>query len=423
MLVLALSVLIIFALIGAFKEKSILNIQSIFCLMWAMICWLASLRLFDMVAFSDRPYLVISIGCVSFSFGYWAYIRKKRIVKVGERDSYSLNLRIYNGLYYISIVLLFILAIRVIGLLQMGVPYSVIRDLYGEIGESNSLLQSKAEIFINTFILVALVPVFNAFLILHFFNYLKLSKKQIIQIVLLAVLYCFVTGSRIVITNLIFQALILVMTFRIKIPMKEVRKVAVVGVVLYFAISFISENRQKDHALVDWGTKETYYAYSSLAVPMLDHYLTIADRTNFMTYGMTTVYGVCRVILLPYLVAGGAYPDFFLYTESFFKQIDEYIPIFYGVQHNAFVSIFLYFYLDFGYVGVILGCFLYGFLFRYFIVRAYNKRDVYSILIFLIFVISLAKCFARWEFVNAGYVLAFIYIPFLLKKNKKYERS
>lgn len=415
MLYITIIILILLAFQGYKREKSIINIQTLFCLLWCIVCYMASLRLYDMIYFSDEIYVIFLVGCLGFSIGCNLY--KPIYRHFAYNTSYSINQRYFNLTYYVVTVFMVYFTIKTIFLLKSGVAYSDIRNMWGVIDYEGAMITSKFEIFIRNFILMPVIPVFNCLLLLHILRVINIEKKGVIQILILCVLYIFVSGSRIVITNLLFQGFLFIFLFKIKLQKRLLKKIIVGIVLLGIAISAISEYREREHALVDWDTTKTYYAYCALPVPMCSYHKERADQMNFRSYGLSFFKGPISLILYPASILGIPRPTAFMETEDFYSGVNEYVSIFYGLNHNAYVSLFFYFYVDFGLIGVFLGSLIYG-AFLYWLYRKTTAHcNLRNILLLLIAFISLSKCFAKWEFQSTEYILSFVYVYLLTRKN------
>lgn len=417
-MLIATLVCFILALIGIKKEHTFFNLQTIFCLLWGIMSYAASLRLYEMNSFSEDVYLIVCLGCIGFSLGYFSISSPvlKKLDGSTFSKTYIIDIKWFNIFFWIGFVFMIYFTIKTIGLLMAGVPYYNIRTFFGRFGMEDSMLTSKFELYIQVFVLNAIVPVFLAMVVLHLLKIIVLSKTQLIRITLLVLTYTFVSGSRITITNAIMQLVILYFMFHLCLRKRTVRRMAVVLIILVMGISLISDGRNKS------GTQEgkyyTYYTYATVAFPMLDHYKEIADKKNDRTYGAMYTYGLTNCIVRPLSLLGLPRPSFLELPDKYGEMIDEYINIFtHGSVNNAYVTTFFYFYLDFGWPGVFLLSMFFGWLLKWSFVLAVRKRNLRVMLIFAILLVSFTKSFMRWEFVNTHYVLSFLYIVLLTKKN------
>lgn len=416
MLYIAISIMLILAFQGYQREKSFVNFQTIFCLMWCAVCCAASFRLYEMINFSDDIYIIFVIGCIGFSVGCNCIKPSIRILNYD--NIYNISRSTFNILYYSTAIFMVYFTIKVLFVLNSGVPYSVIREMWGYSSEyyEGAFMTNRYEIFMRTFVLTPLIPVFNGMLLLHILKVIKLKKIDVIKILILSVLYIFVSGSRIVITNLILQGLLMVFLLKIRLQKKYLKRIFLGVVLMIVAISVISENRERERSLVEWNVNHTYYSYLALPVPMCYYHIERADRMDYRSHGLSFAKGVVSLALFPLSIIGIPRPDTFMKMEEFYEGVSEYVSIFYGTQNNAYVSLFFYFYLDFGLFGVFLGSLLYGLFLSRLYKRTVKQCNLRNLLLLLVAIISLAKCFAKWEFQGAEYIMSFVYVLILVRK-------
>lgn len=412
------------AFIGYKKEGTLFNLQTLFCIVWGCMSYAASFRLYGMINFSNQAYYAVILGCLGFSFGYLfkatPNIKNEYVEKLN--NSYIINQNGFNLIYWITTIFMLYFAIKVVMLLMAGFSYSLIRDMFTYENE-DSVLTSKFDLYIQFFIVYASVPVYTACLVLHFLRIIDLSRFQLTQIIVLLLIFVFVSGSRITITNAIIQMVLLFFMLGIRIEKKYVRNIIVIIGILLYSISVITEGRLKESAIDRGVTEETtYYQYGTLSLPMCDYYMKMADNNGDRTYGTYFVSGFANCIFRPLGLIGVPKPDIFKTCDRYNESISEYIPIFEGGVNNAFASIFFYFYLDFGFGGVFFLMLIFGSLVKMFYLRCFYRRDLRSTLLFTILLIAVIKSFARWEFVTVPYCLSFVYIFLITKYNPEWNR-
>lgn len=411
----------ILGVVGFIRERTIINLQSIYCILWGSISWAASLKLYGMRNYSEDMYYIVFLGCVGFTIGYLMIslpkANKWNPIDNDKKNLYVLNKKWFNILYYVSITFILIFAVKVIVMLISGYPYYMIRTIFGRTGLEDSLLTNKYEIFIQVFILNAIVPVFNLLLVLHLLKINLLSKKQLIKILILGALYVFVSGSRITVINAMFQLFVIVVMLKVKLPRRYITKMLCVVLLLMALVSIISEGRTNDDAMNYVSKEQTYYQDFTLAIPMGDYYIQMADSKGERAYGAMFTSGIVNLLIRPLGLLGLPRPDFLEVCDKYNSMIDEFIPIYsQGTVNNAYASIFFYFYLDFGTFGVFFFSIVFGLIMKKSYVDSLKFKDLRTILIFATVLITFTKSFVRWEFVNTHYCLSFIYIYLITKK-------
>ena len=109
---------------------------------------------------------------------------------------------------------------------------------------------------------------------------------------------------------------------------------------------------------------------------------------------------------------------FLTQATNILGDVEKMVPIFSDASCNAFVTCFFYFFSDFGVAGVVLGSSLFGWLCGSIDKAVHHSINTKSILIYLLLSQSIVKMFVRFELANASYVIAFLYIMLIIKKEK-----
>lgn len=91
-------------------------------------------------------------------------------------------------------------------------------------------------------------------------------------------------------------------------------------------------------------------------------------------------------------------------------------------MHNAYVSIFWYFYYDFRIVGIILLPFVMGILAQKAYRRAISKPNIKSVALYCVYVRMLIGSYAEMTFSNIGFGVGLIFLLFVVFKQKKNVR-
>jgi len=423
MVMILIIILIACGLLGKTMEKSWVNLLTFFSLMWAVIVFSASLELYGMNSVSWRPYVLIGLGVISFTVGYSIFYHHPFRFSFGHNKKHNCTDYIFrNRLFSILIIVTFfvwlILACRTLQLLYTGVSYSYIRDIYGGLNEKYSLIQNR---YIDTIIKLFFVP--SVYIIMVKTIYSFFSKKfkwyvYAISIVLL-ITYCLSTGSRQILFILMIQLMFMLFLkhnnhriFNISKKMKT--RIAILIYVAIIGIIAITVNRPTRSQNIVWTHNMSYYAYCSLPVPMADYWMSVIDYEKFRSHGVAFFRGVLSLLSrLPIPFPS----EYYNISDIISTCANTYVPMFGTKTYNAFLSVFFYFYMDFGYIGVIVFSAIYGII----TASIYRNFKIYTneftSVLFLIFIISIIKSFARWEFAQADYIMMFILLRLLYKKD------
>ena len=415
---------------GIFIERSLINFQTLFCVAWTSIASAASLGLYDMIHYDDSMYMVVLLGCMGFTLGYVlkpiAKIQKWNPVQARVNNAYSINKfeisrKTFDIFYYVSLLFMIYFTVKVIILLFSGVPYYMIRTLFGRFETEGAILTNKVEIYVQVFILQAVIPVFILFVVLHILKLITLTKSQLIKLMVLISLYVFVSGSRITVMNAIIQIFALFFILKIRPGRAYLKKIGLIIITLLVCISAISEGRVKYDAKTYISKEQGWYQDFTLAMPMGYHYIKMAEVHNDCTYGAMFFFGPINLFYRVVGLVGVQKPDIYKLCDKYHEMIDEFIPIFdEGTVNNAYASTFFYYYLDGGYWGVFLLSLLFGWMIKSLLRRTIKFRDIRSFMLLALIIIAFVKSFARWEFVNSHYCLSFVYVYILTKINRNY---
>lgn len=93
-----------------------------------------------------------------------------------------------------------------------------------------------------------------------------------------------------------------------------------------------------------------------------------------------------------------------------------------GHKYNAFVTMFYFFYRDFGILGVAFDSLIVGAAFALIYNRTRYRSDLKSYLVYMILIEGISLSFVRYQIMSVGYALAFLY-PFLLFKRNYVQEA
>lgn len=126
------------------------------------------------------------------------------------------------------------------------------------------------------------------------------------------------------------------------------------------------------------------YAYITGCMPLLTLHLDEVT-SSIRTYGAMSLNGFLypMFFVLNYLHIL-SYPDAFVDAQFVKNSLEVFMPLSPHITMNAYVTLFYYFYIDFGYFGIALGSFVFGYL----CMKSYKywkqNGDIRSLVIYLI---------------------------------------
>ena len=431
MMIIVILFMILAILLAKAYNKKWINLLTIFCVLWGTIIVFSKLQLYGMKEVSGKAYAIVYAGCIMFCLGYLTHMLWKRrgfrlvILRTHAKTStgklYTFNYHTILIFEFVILAFELMIAMRVVGILNSGNSYAAIHDMAGGYAET-TLLNGTLENYIDSWVVMpctfALIPI----CVLSFFE--KCRYRRLIQTIgiLDLVLYILVHGGRIVLLYVVVYIAILYSIYDIKIPDKLKRKLkftmlVVIGAVI--ALTFIRKGLSLGDQNAWDGVFSSIYQYFSVSMPLLGHWVKIADQQEILSYGMAVFHGPLQFITTFTEKIG-------IYFENF-NRVSQFIDLTestfvsglysHGV-FNAFVSMFYFFYLDFRWFGVIFFGYLYG-LFSHVCEYLGRKENLYRTSLYLLIAQGVLKSFGRWEFYLVSYCLAFVYLRLFFKRGKE----
>ena len=423
---LVLVAVVIFAVI---IERNIYNPLTVFAGMWLISGFFSYMNLFSLNVVPNSIYLTVMMGVLCFAAG--CFVRSR--VKIHVRTISGITSGNFNELKYgflipfYAFVLLFtaVLAARAIPLVLSGLDMDVIRFNYRSL-EQGIIVRTIPEKTIENYIIataeyagVALVPLIVTD---------KSSRKRnilLIEVLLFFALHIFVTGARSFIFDVAFLLVLYVLidaklskrfsdVFH-RIPKFVIAIVVVLCVVFVVAVTALRRGDVKNVLLHE------LYNYFTMCFRLFNIHIDLMRANPDFTYGMTLLNGLLRLpLLLIRSFLGIPYPALFQKAYDAIAANNDFYYIGTG-RGNSFVTVFYYFFMDFGYIGIVIGSFLYGYLSQssyYSMLRHPDKRNTSF---YLLIALGLFLSFARFHFTASRYIYAFFLLMICFKNRDPYS--
>lgn len=429
--VLTLGLLIAIGIIFWILQKSVLNLLTIFCFFWTLIVTLASLRLFDMMSYSDQPFIIVIIGALCTMIGYCihfiVHMQQDNLGNALSSEEQSYDVK-YNeaAIRIISIICIVFYTyelFRVIQLLRAGTSYYIVRRMYQGYDDA-SFFTSSLEGYISSYVAVPAAYILSSYIIISLFkkkkNHLSFNLAIIGEL-----FYLIVSGSRFILIQFLLGAVYLFFFLGNRLSRKQKKwivRVTVLVIASTFLLSSLRENRVNGHT-DSWGTLRSLYSYFSVSVPLLDHWSQYVDQIGVRTYGLA--FFRVPLSILSLLVLHPMHIDIPALTQTigYINLTDTFVQVFPGHTYNAFATMFYYFYLDFGYLGVCTGSLAWGWMcakyYRLSRIEASDKNLAFLLLIIQV----MYKTMVRWEFTSPSFFVAFFASYLLFRKSKSENNS
>lgn len=423
---------LILGFLKLYKEKKI-DYLSLTWLEWGFVISLSAMKLYGMYSFSSEVYFLLAMGILFYSFSCFLGIKSRRkVVRIGRRSAYYDNLQEYDLrlwlLYIFEIVLtIFVIYVsfRTLALLSSGLKMGTIHAMYLNRGneaffESTLLKEIHAKFAVPMLYCNCAIA---AFLIVY-----KRKQQLLIKIVCVfdLVIWVIMTGGRFILAYFLLDLMLAFSLGKIqissrakKIIKKTIKRLVILLIVIIIGYTIFrkgfssSGNSESTLSLVF----EEFYKYFSLSVPLFQHWINEVDLSGTFTFGMMFFYGILSNInwFLVKLRIGSL--AILTTSTALLSEIETMVPIFRDASCNAFVTCFFYFYSDAGIAGVVLGSSIFGWLSGKIESAAIRYTNNKNVLFYLLFSQAIIKMFVRFELGNAAYIIAFIYLWLLIKRD------
>lgn len=413
-----------------YRKRKAISPIIIFFALWTFILILSNLHLYNIYIASNKAYFLITLMLIFFAIGvlFNIFIKKKKIKKAKHLKNdkkIELRYKIYYLLCFFIIFFYIIDIIIIIQELQKGTPLWQIRNwTLDPVGSDNPILNRRSflESIIRNIILSPfelIIPPITAF---YFFNEENKRRKYILFVVSLLVLVTSSIaggGGRI---GFIYYIGCFILAFFViykkegQSKEKTKKYLKYIGIFLVLGIIFIF-----GYTILRTGFGniiKQIYTYFALPPTLLSIWLPDLENVNH-TFGLTTFFGihsyffrVLDTIGLDFLVPQ-IYNDTYLYITNaeIFKEVG------YGVG-NAFVTPIYYFYIDGGYFFVCLASMFFGYIVSEIFERFERNINIKNFAIYSLVTYGVFVTFMRIQTAIPAYIIAFIFIEILFKKNK-----
>lgn len=351
-------ILFFWVILSIYKKKIIKNYYLIFNCWWIIWLFISIINLGEFYLISLNTYLKIFFGLFFFNITMMKKNKKNTCNRV-------LNLNRLKKFYILEIIYFLIniyMVFKIFKIVDVVNEYWKVRLVfYGIKFETINMQLFSRSIYAHIYNFFKVVNLINfIFSLILFFKYNK--KKLLILCILNIGIYCFVSGGREFIAYIIILAIFL---FKAKLLKKGI---LYIGILIFFTlIMTLLRERSLDKI---WLVIVTYY---SGAIAYMDN---LFKEGNFKFYnGELFFSGIIAPIkfLLKRLSINAGINGISEVGEKLMKfiQISETNTFF--KQYNALATMYFWFYLDFGIMGIIGYSFFLGKIY-YYIYSKINKN-------------------------------------------------
>jgi oligosaccharide repeat unit polymerase len=389
-----------------FKEKNAYNPVTIIFSIWTITIFLASIRLFGIYEASDFTYYIIFVGLMSFLIGYYflgpfGRRRKNESRIYTGNKTFTRNTTIIYILMAVAFVILSKTAVNSLYLLLQGNQLDYIRY-----SARNDIMSSNAVAYVYI-----AQPIVNLMICISALNFYSKEKNKIIfwGTVVLTLLTILSEGGRFLllyyIINYVYAAILVGRKFKLK--KKDKKRLRVIILLVFAIIIYITISRGSNLVA-------SFYVYICGSIPHLSQKVVYLDNMNTYTWGVASYQGFIRPIFtflrnlgiisdLPFLVS---------MAEILTLEVEKPVSISDGSNFNGFITMFYYFYADFGILGVAIGSIIYGYLCRSVYSKVKHGLINTNVVVYLLFIQTMYLSIVRYQFSSYMFALSFVYLIF-----------
>ena len=399
--------------------------EALFCYEWALISFLASLRLFGLYEASWRTWIIILIGSVSFVIG----CSGGRMIKVNTYDIEENNSNerdiISERAFWIFAA---IIVLYTISDLAQSIHYMRLGVSLGDIRSASVAGQDMVEgytrregalweyVGLCTSVMNLLVTGYG---ILEYIKDSQKNFKYIATVMIVTLMQAFAYGGRFGLAYVIIELLVcmnlnkvtgrdLISAMSVRLR-RNVKRIVIILVAVIVIVTLIRGAETAD-------LLKKYYRYICGDIIFFDLHLEKMNGKSLLSCSFAGFYGLWAVVLPILNRFGISYPQLYLDTISEVMDGQTFLRIGDGLVTNAFITPFYHLYADFRIPGVILGMMFFGIVTGVLYKKVILRRDGYSVVSYLIAAQTIFKSLQMYPFASKIYVLAFVVI-WILGKN------
>lgn len=416
MILFFVSILIIsFGIISLLINKKFYDLMFLYAVLWGGVVFLASFKAYGMREYSVRTVGYILCGIVSYAFGWWVANNVPRIVirKIKmNRMSVSNNTRekIIKIIMLITFAWYIFFSIRTTLLLVNGSSYIQIRNMNQGYTEE-LLFKSGIE---NLFQSLIFSPISTASFIIMA-TYFMAAKKHLDLFLLSLVtnlLKAYAVASRFTLLYCVIVLLVLMGIFKKFISkglMRNLKILMSITIVFFVLITFFRGYSAKSYFL---SFIKTIYIYMASPVPMFDY--CISNYFKEFKYGKMFFMGILD--LIDSIISYSGIPiDLTSDIKTIVSETERFVRLYQTNYFNAFASIFYYFYVDFGVIGIIIFNAIYGYISRIVFNNVLYRGRILDVAILIYFVQMVTQTIVRWPFSMLSNIMVFLYLYWISK--------
>lgn len=400
-------------IVSIIKKKYRRSPLLLFSVLWFSIIFFYSLGAYGIYSSSDSTLKVYFYGIGCFFVGYILVPQKYKYALPSSQIDIKTNrkLKIFKYCIIISILVMFFRALRAIPFWLAGGPGAVKVALYGGHGELNG---TGIESILFAYLADPMQIACLIYIIISVFQKNK-NKSIIILSIVLTILKYIASGGK----GIIMMVVILMFGYLLCNPKINIKKFFALHKKLLFTIIATICFVCFMMSLKDGGLFESAYFYLCGCIPMSDHALTmlVSDMPKF--YGLMTFNGLLRIVfqVTSFFGFGRGQIELLNTIFEYYETFQDPIMVSPTQKFNAYTSMFTIFFMDYGYMGVIVLSLVFGILAALSQYRALAKPSYQSIGILLYVFIMIWGSMTRINVMFVHYAMALVFIFIFFPKS------
>ena len=406
--------------------RDFLHPTLVFGIFWLfiMLTYIFAHYNYSLYEVSENTVNIIGIGVIVFSttaaIAYNISVKGTYKSKLFQRN---IKKEIVYFMFAIAICYGIILSVRYITLVGQGYDTAYVRSLYGSVTEKGPIRTAFEAIIYSYFFR----PIIYCVIVMLPTQILTKNKdKKLIGLLLVLLVVSSTDGGRVTYYNLIFSFIFSYMLLKrntkkeneglIKRNIKKIITAIIALVLVMYIVSLVrgvTVDKLFEQVIVYFSGcisfMDIQIAKWPMEMPKTLGYGFFGGLVKFLSWLLSqfgTYFGELWDVVVEYGVT----------QPQIFTKIGRYN------DYNAFVSVFYYFYMDFGYAGVIIGSMIWAIM----CAKAYKNINIYnsdmSKYIYILLLIGILNSMVRWPFFQSEYLFAYFYLIICSsKKGNVYE--
>lgn len=433
---------VLFIILAIYAKKIFklwINPTTIFLFLWGIILSFFSLKLYNINEVSYTIINVYVVGVISFFLGTLTQPIHNGVIKkflLHNQSSFNIDNKkniIFSSALIVSLVTLIVFATHMIPYWVTGGPGAV---------KSAQILgwYSAGPILDIAFHMIARPIGTVAMLFAPVYILMSNKRLSVVRIIIIFSILVFVylsTGNKM---GLVLPIITFVFTVLYKnkfgcknrfrsINFESIKKISkskkfilttiflsIIGLIIYLLSIKSGGNPFK-----------SFYFYLVGCIPFSDYALETIDTSGDYTYGVTSFNGILRTINYIYHLVFGTAASYLQDMDdaySYMVHFEEAIEIAPGVPFNAFYTLFISFYRDAGFLGVVILSFLYGVFNAFCYKKLIVHNNIFYLMLFLLntyYILTSVYWFSMfivYDVMTYVYLIMFFYSASRYKKSK-----